>query len=282
MPAAFRTWLVCCCLLALSGCAGNNRLQYSPLAGLEHGVLYHPVKFPEGNWKPSGLKFEDAWFSSNDGTKLHGWFLPHKKPRGVALFAHGNAGNVSDWTETLRALRDRHQLTVLGFDYRGYGRSAGEPTEHGLYEDARAARAWLARRAGVEERDIILIGHSLGGGVMVDLAAKDGARALILSSTFTSLGDVGKLHFPILHHLMYQEFDSISKISRYHGPLLCSHGDADELIPYEQGQKLFVAANEPKQFVTQRGGKHNSPQSNDYCKAVDEFLTSLPPVKPRS
>lgn len=267
--------------MLLSGCAGVNRLQYSPLAGLEHGILYHPIKFPEGNWKPSGLKFEDAWFSSTDGTKLHGWFIPHSKPRGIALFAHGNAGNVTSCADTLRILHDRHQLSVLAFDYRGYGRSAGEPTEHGLYDDARAARAWLARRAGVREGDIILLGYSLGGGVMIDLAAKDGARALVLTSTFTSLGDVGKLHFPVLHHLMYQEFDSLSKIANYQGPLLYSHGDADDLIPLEQGRKLFAAANEPKRFVVNRGGQHSSPQSNDYRKAFDEFLTSLPPVKPR-
>ena len=284
MPAASaRSWLVACCLLLLSGsgCAGINRLQYSPLAGLEHGILYHPSKFPEGNWRPAGLKFEDASFSAEDGTKLHGWYIPHGKPRGVALLAHGNAGNITDCADTLRILHDRHQLTVLAFDYRGYGRSDGEPTEAGLYEDARAARAWLARRAGIQEADVILLGYSLGGGVMIDLAAKDGARGLVLTSTFTSLGDVGKLHVPVLHHLMYQEFDSLSKISRYHGPMLYSHGDSDELIPLEQGEKLFAAANEPKRFVVNRGGHHNSPQSTEYRKAFDEFLNSLPPVKPR-
>ena len=122
------------------------------------------------------------------------------------------------------------------------------------------------------------MGYSLGGGVMVELAANDGARGLVLSSTFSSLGDVGKIHFPVLHHLMYQEFDSLSKISRYRGPLLYSHGDADETIPFELGEKLFTAANEPKRFIVNRKGGHNSPQSEEYRKAFDEFLKSLPPV----
>src|SRR5690606_21254788 len=102
------------------------------------------------------------------------------------------------------------------------GRSEGVPSEQGILADARAARQWLAQRAGVREQDIVLMGESLGGGVMVDLAASDGARALILENTFTSLPDVAAFHYPWLpvRTLMRTRFDSLSKIGNYHGPLL--------------------------------------------------------------
>ena len=101
----------------------------------------------------------------------------------------------------------------MTFDFRGYGRSEGTPNEQGILQDARAARAWLARRTGMAERDIILFGRSLGGAVAVDLAAADGARALVLVSTFTSLPDVARYHVPWLpaSMIMTQRLDSLAK-----------------------------------------------------------------------
>jgi uncharacterized protein len=250
----------------------------SPLAAFEQAQIYHPVRYPEGNWQPQGLVFEDAWFTAADGTQLHGWFVPHENPRAVALFAHGNAGNLSHRADTLRILNERHGLAVLIFDYRGYGRSEGTPSEEGLLQDARAARAWLARRTGVAESDIVLMGRSLGGGVVVDLAARDGARGLVLASTFTSLPDVAGHLMPFVpaRVLMKNRFDSLSKIVDYDGPLLQSHGDADRVIPYAQGRRLFEAAPGPKRFVTIPGGDHNDPQTEEYRQAFDEFIASLP------
>jgi uncharacterized protein len=265
-------------LAVAGGCASPALKVQSPLAAYEQRNVYMPVKYPHGDWHPEGLKFEDAWFAAPDGTKLHGWFLPHDNPRAVALFAHGNAGNVSGLAESLRLLHDRHRIAVMAFDYRGYGRSDGAPDEAGVLSDARAARAWLARRAGVAERDIVLMGQSLGGGVVVDLAAKDGCRGLVLASTFASLPDVAAHHLPWLptHRLMRNRFDSIGKIGEYHGPLLLVHGDRDRVVPYEQGKRLFAAANEPKRFVTNTGGDHNDPLSEEYRQALEEFLAELP------
>jgi hypothetical protein len=222
--------------------------------------------------------FEDARFTAEDGTRLHGWFVPHSHPRAVVLFAHGNAGNISHRAETLRILNQRHGLAVMAFDYRGYGRSEGDPNEQGLLQDARAARQWLAERTGVSEREIVLMGRSLGGGVMVDLAAEDGARGLVLASTFTSLPDVACHHVKWIpaRALMKNRFDSLSKLSRYRGPLLQSHGDADEIIPYELGRTLFDSAVGRKRFLTIPGGTHNSPLSEEYRRAFDEFIGGLP------
>ncbi len=265
---------------SLSGCAYLGPL--SPLAPLERSVLFQPAPFPNGNWDPAGLGQEDAWFESDDGVRLHGWFVARGRPRAVALFLHGNAGNITSRESVLRVLRDRHNLAVMTFDYRGYGRSEGQPNETGLLKDARAARAWLAKRTGVRESDIIVFGRSLGGGVAVDLAAKDGARGLVLSSTFTSLPDVGAHHFRLIptHLLMTNRFDSLNKIKRYQGPLLQSHGSEDQVVPYSLGQQLFDAAPGPKLFVTVVGGGHNDPWNAEFHAELEQLLGAI--AAPRS
>ncbi len=247
---------------------------------LENSLIFFPSRYPAGNWNPPGLVYEDAWFNASDGTRLHGWYMPHEQPRAVVLFAHGNGGNLSHREEILRLLHDRLRATVLIFDYRGYGRSAGSPSESGVLDDARAARAWLAERAQVPSAEIVLMGESLGGAVAVDLAAGDGARGLILESTFSSLPDVAGHHYrwaPV-RLLMRSRFDSVSKIGRYHGPLLQVHGDADTIVPIEYSRRLFAAANEPKQFVEIPGGDHNDPRTPAFIKALDQFLDQLPPM----
>ncbi len=246
---------------------------------MENSLIFFPSVYPDGFWNPPDLAFEDAWFEAADGTKLHGWYVPCETPRAVLLFAHGNAGNLSHRYDLLQAL---HALDVatLAFDYRGrgYGRSGGTPSEAGILADACAARQWLAQRAGVAEGEIVLMGESLGGGVMVDLAAKDGARGLILENTFTSLPDVAAFHYPWLpvRMLMRARLDSVAKIAAYHGPLLQLHGDADTIIPYQIGRRLFAAANEPKTLVTIAGGDHNDPRTEQALRAIDAFLDRLP------
>src|SRR5262249_7622870 len=141
---------------------------------------------------------QDAHFAAADGTKLHGWYVSHDQPKGHALLLHGNAGNVTLLSQTLRTLNRRHNLAVLALDYRGFGKSAGTPTEAGLYQDARAARAWLAETAHIAESDVILMGVSVGGAVATELASSDGARGLVLASTFTSLPAAAQHHTPWL------------------------------------------------------------------------------------
>jgi fermentation-respiration switch protein FrsA (DUF1100 family) len=226
------------------------------------------------------LVFEDAWFAAPDGIRLHGWYCPHPQPRAIVLYAHGNAGNLTYFTDTMRVLQQRLGVSAMIFDYRGYGKSEGVPTEAGVLMDARAARAWLAQRANVAECEIVLMGRSLGGGVMVDLASHYPPRALILESTFTSLTDVAQYKLPGLpvRDLMRNRFDSASKIAHYYGPLLQSHGDADPLIPISQARRLFAAANEPKWFVAISGAKHNWTPTEEYIVELDRFLGILPPA----
>jgi hypothetical protein len=143
--------------------------------------------------------------------------------------------------------------------------------------DARAARAWLANRARVAESQIVLVGESLGTGVAVDLAAVDGARGLVLISAFTSLPDAAASHYPWLpvRLLMRNRLNSLAKIGDYHGPLLSVHGDADTIVPFALGRRLFEAANEPKRLVVAHGSDHNDPPTAEFYEAVDQFLGSL-------
>lgn len=247
-------------------------------AAVENRIVFQPRPYPDGDWNPDP-RVEDAWFDAPDGTRLHGWYAePGGQPRAVVLFCHGNGGNVTARRHVVELFRDRMNAAVLVFDYRGYGRSEGSPTESGVLADARAARRWLAARAGVRERDVVIAGHSLGGGVAVDLAASDGARGLVLEGTFTNLPDVAASHVPLLpvRAVMLTRLDSAAKIPAYRGPLLHVHGDADRVVPYSLGQRLFRAANEPKRFVTVPGGNHNDLYTPEYVAALDRFLGSLP------
>lgn len=260
-------------VLTFSGCASLG--SYSPLKPLERAVIYHPADWPNGDAFATFDDIEHAWFRSFDGTQLHGLFIESTRPRGIALVCHGNAGNAAGCVETLRILRDEHQLSALVFDYRGYGRSQGKPFESGILQDARAARKWLAERTEVAESEIILMGRSLGGAVAVDLAAKDGAKALVLASTFTSLPDVARTHMKWLpaEWLMTERLASIDKLSSYPGPLLQTHGSDDSLVPIEMGRRLFETAPGPKSFIEFKGG-HNTPQPMEYRAALNRLIDS--------
>jgi fermentation-respiration switch protein FrsA (DUF1100 family) len=245
---------------------------------LENSLLFLPSVYPSGNWRPGGLNFEDAWFSSADGTSLHGWYVPCRHAKAAVLFCHGNGGNLSGRADVLKALHDQVGVSTLIFDYRGYGRSQGRPNEAGVLADARAARRWLADREKIAEADIVVMGESLGGAVAVDLAARDGARALVLESTFNNLSDAAAHHYPWLpvRWLMRSRFDSAGKIGDYHGPVWQAHGDADRIVPLPLGQRLFAAANQPKQFKLLPGHDHNHPMLPGYYAELATFFARLP------
>ncbi len=244
----------------------------------EESLIFPARKFPHGNWEPVGLRQEEAEFQAADGTPLHGWYAAAENPRAVILFFHGNAENVADNAWLLQMSREELGASMLVFDYRGYGKSGGAPTERGILEDSRAARAWLAQRAGGPESEIVLWGRSIGGGFAVDLAARDGARGLILESTFSSLPEVAAPQFPWLpvKSLMRTRLDSRSKIGEYRGPLLQCHGTNDRVVPYPLGRKLFEAAAGPKTFIDLEGADHNDGYPEAWYAEVERFLATLP------
>lgn len=244
---------------------------------MENQLIFFPTRYPGGEWEPTGIECEDAWFQSPDGVRLHGWYVPCENPRGVILFCHGNGGNITHRANVLRILHDFVGASVMIFDYRGYGRSEGKPSGDGVLADARAARAWLAEREKIPEGEIVLLGESIGGAVAVDLAARDGAKGLVLESTFDSLPEVAAFHYPWLpvRWVMRTRLDSASIIDRYRGPLLQAHGDADTIVPMRFGRRLFDAAGEPKQFLPFPGHNHNDPMPREYFEAITSFLDGL-------
>lgn len=246
---------------------------------LENLLVYPTWQIPPGDWNPTEFAFEEARFHSTDGTSLHGWYLAHPAPKAYVLYCHGNGEDVARLGEYMAVLRDRHQISILAFDYRGYGLSEGRPGEAGIVADTLAAQQWLAGRAAIAPSDILLWGRSIGGAVAVQAAAAQGARGLILERTFTSLPDVAARHYPWLpvRWLMRNRFDSLARIGVYQGPLLQSHGTADEVVPFELGVRLFeAAAAAPKRLVTMVGVTHNGPNSEDYYTELHQFLENLP------
>lgn len=270
-----------CLLLTIVSLVAPGCAVVDPIVHWERHGIFHPQKHPAGEWTPTQVLVQDAWMTAADGTRLHGWYVRHPKPKAHALLLHGNSGNVTYLADSLRLLNRKHDLSVLALDYRGFGRSEGTPSEKGILLDARAARDWLAEKEGIAGEDVVLMGQSLGGGVAIDVAAEDGCRGLVIASTFTSLPAVAQHHVPWMPMwlLMSMRMNSLEKIKRYHGPVLISHGDADEVVPYKHGEALYKAAPGPKQFITVKGGKHNDPQPEEYRKALDEFIASLPPLK---
>ena len=255
----------------------QNRLTNAARTPDEFLALF-PAKFPQGNWHPAESQFEDCWFRSADGMRLHGWLIRHARPKAAVLLVHGNAGNLTHRAERAVQLSHRYQASVLVFDYRGYGRSEGMPTIDGVLHNARAARELLAEREGIAEQAIVLLGESLGGAVAVDLAAHDGARGLILESTFSSLKEAAATHYPsmLVDMFVADRLNSVASIRNYRGTLMQVHGDADRIIPLALGQKLYMAANEPKQLLVVPGHDHNDPLSEAYYKSLDEFFNRLP------
>lgn len=244
---------------------------------LENMLVYPAPRYPDGDWEAKWLEHEDVHFTSADGTKLHGWYVEHPQPKAVILYCHGNGTHVAELAEFLKAMRDEFQASIFAFDYRGYGRSEGKPAEQGIMEDAEAAQKWLAEKAGITEQEIVLMGRSLGGGIALHLAAEKGAKGVILQNTFTSLTDAAASHYPWapVGMLMRNRYDSLSRIVRYSGPVFLSHGTADRIIPFSQGQALFAAATGPKEFFEIPGGDHNDAEPEEYLPSLHKFLDSL-------
>ncbi len=206
-----------------------------------------------------GLPHEDLTLTTGDGARLHAWFVraTTDTPIGHILYAHGNGGNIGDRSPIL-ALLSAAGFDVLTFDYRGYGRSTGSPGEHGLYRDARAARAALLAYPHLDPERVLYLGKSLGGAVAVELATEFPPAAMILMSTFTTLREAARSIYPFLpKSLIPNAFPSLQRIRDIHVPTLVMHGDADELLPIRMGRALYEAAPGPKQWRAYPGGHHN-------------------------
>jgi len=220
-------------------------------------LLYCPTRQVQGTPEQIGLEFESVTLNTEDGIELDGWFIPADAAIATVLFCHGNAGNIADRLETIAQFH-RMGLAVFIFDYRGYGRSTGKPSEQGTYRDAEAAWEYLTVKRGIDPRTVVVLGRSLGGAVAVWLAAHHRPGALIVESSFTSLPDVAARHYPYLpvRLLSRYQYDNLAAIAHVTAPVLIAHSPDDGLVPYAHGKALFAAANEPKEFLKLEGS-HN-------------------------
>lgn len=238
------------------------------LRTLEAKLIYLPSPEEDGIWDPPGLDVENVFLQTDDSLRLHAWYCPCPEgipnqitagERPVLFFCHGNAGNLSHRAEKIAAYQRHFGADCFIFDYRGYGKSQGRPSEDGLYLDSRAAYRWLTEEKGIPSERIVLIGHSLGGAVALELALAARHRCLILQSAFTSLPDVATEVYPWLpaRWIMFTRFDNRGRLPKYTQPVLIVHGTADTLIPVRHTQELFAIANEPKRLVEIQGAGHN-------------------------
>lgn len=256
-------------------------LFWTMIRWFEHKQIYIPMTAHSYSGDVLGRPWEDVYFETEDGVRLNAWYFPAPEKSGqsnsVVLICHGNAGNIShrlDLYELLHGLG----LNVFAFDYRGYGRSQGTPSEEGTYLDTRAAHRWLTSK-GYASTNIIALGESLGGAMAAELAMTEPLRGIILQSTFTSIPDVGAELFPFLPVKLIStiRYDTVAKLPRVQVPVLIIHSRDDSIIGYHHAEKNFAAANEPK-MLWEISGDHNDSVLDGggrYQEGIETFLSMI-------
>lgn len=251
--------------IALAECSCKNR------------YLFHPYKEIVATPASIGLSFEDVYFTTADAVRLNAWWVPAAGARATVLVCHGNGGNISYMLYTIRVFHDM-KCNVLVFDYRGYGRSSGSPTEEGTYRDVDAAWRFLTETKKISPRSIVVIGHSLGGPIAAWLCQTRQPAALVLQSTFTRAAEVAIFHFRMAPGVVLfgDTYNTAAYVTRVRCPILVVHSPEDNIVPFDLGEKLYKACPDPKEFLLIHGD-HNSAfieSLKQYVPALDRFITT--------
>ena len=225
---------------------------------IENFFLFFPQTSFDLTPEDLGIDYKDVHLKTEDGENLHGWFFPLDKNSPLVLFFHGNAGNISHRLDNVRLILDK-KIQVFIFDYRGYGKSSGKPSENGLYKDGLAAWDYLVHKEKILPDNIVLFGRSLGAAAAIDVALKRQVRSIIIESGFTSIKDMAKtiFLFSLLSFSLPGHYNNLEKISLIKIPKLIIHGVNDELVPFFMGEKLFNSSKEPKYFFPIKRAGHN-------------------------
>lgn len=258
--------------------------------------IFKPSPHPERGWDPVAYgipksAWEEHWIETPDGEQLHAWYCRAEKPVASALFCHGNRGNLTISADIIPHLLAAN-LSVLFFDYRGYGKSSGTPSYEGVLDDAVTAARF---HDSLRPLDLpsILYGFSLGGAVAGQVIRRHRFDALILQSTFSNLTAMARMLHPNvpLHLLAGDLFDTLASVRKLQIPLLVMHGSEDESIPVEMAHELFDACTTPKRIHIVEGGKHGDLYQRDpeaLVWTISQFLADVPqqtrpfPIEPPS
>ena len=244
----------------------------------QRSLLYHPSvdNYLKDQIGTEPTEIEKVKITTKDKIDLMGWFYNKnvENPK-IILFFHGNAGSLENRTYKLNHFKDLN-LNFLIIAWRGFNGNSGKPNEIGLYEDAASAIRWLKKK-GIEEKNIVLYGESLGTGVAVEIAQNKNYAGVILESPFTSMVNMGKKYYPFfpVNLLLKDKFESYKKIKNIFVPVLIMHGKVDKIVPYDMGKKMYELANEPKFFYSQEYGDHMIEYDEKLLLALKKFILSL-------
>ena len=225
-----------------------------------------------------GLDYENVSLTTSDNERLHGWYIPATNPRGVLLFFHGNAGNISHRLDSIKIFHELG-LDTLIIDYRGYGQSTGKASEQGTYLDAQAAWDYLVNTRGIPTDRIIIFGRSLGGAIGTWLGAQNTPAAVIIESSFSSGVDIARRLYPFLpvHLLTRLQYPVADYASQLNCPVLVVHSRHDEIIPFTMGQAIYAAVKKEKTFLELRGDHNNGflISQREYVAGFKDFTQTI-------
>lgn len=243
----------------------------------EDVFIFQPSAWDDRNWAQlSGLPLEEVWLPVDDVVTVFGWFIDAGPTSPVLLWCHGNAGNVSHRLENIRQLYQRG-ISVMIFDYRGYGRSTGVPSEAGFYQDALASYDYLIQHRRISPERLIIFGRSLGSSVAGEVAIRRSSAGLMVEGSFSSIQAMSDHHYFGLptRWLMDVDFNLAKKVRALQVPLLVIHGEEDSIVPMALGRQVFEAAHEPKRWYAVSGAGHNDVPfvgGESYYREMDLFI----------
>ncbi|QVL33306.1 alpha/beta hydrolase [Telmatocola sphagniphila] len=222
-------------------------------------------------------RIAESFCETPSGNKIHSWWMPVPNARWHIVIFHGNAGNLSFYGSRMARFAELLKASTMVFDYPGYGLSTGSPDEKSCYESATSVIQDYIQRGLIDPNKLVYLGESLGGGVAVEQSRVVPPRALVLLKTFTSLPAAAKNLYPMLptFTLMSNRFDNLGKIGQLHVPVILFSGTRDQLVPFQHGQELFEAANNPKKFVALVGSRHNDLIPDLFYAELVSFLDQI-------
>jgi len=241
----------------------------------QRSLLYHPT---ENNYYGDKLtvNIKEVKILTDDNIDLLAWY--HNKDINkfkTILYLHGNAGSLENRIHKINHFENM-TINFLLLSWRGFSGNKGQPTEQGLYQDARSAVNWLIKQ-GVIEENIIIYGESLGTGVATEIAQDRNFAGVILESPFTSMVAAGKSKYPIfpIRLLLKDRYESDKKIKNINSPVLIMHGEEDKIVPFWMGEKMFKLANEPKYSYFSKYDDHMMDFNNELINSIKLFIKSL-------